>query len=117
MRFKRITVENFGPFKNRTSIDFTERNGVSIVWGRNGRGKTTLLNAFNFVLNGTVKDRDGNVDNFLSFINEAGMDEGKGPGGRQGCGSLPSSPEPDPGVQKGHGGGNAGPVLRTDGRI
>ena len=47
----------------------------------------------------------------------AGMDEGKGPGGRQGCGSLPSSPEPDPGVQKGHGGGNAGPVLRTDGRI
>ena len=77
MRFKRITVENFGPFKNPTSIDFTERNGVSIVWGRNGRGKTTLLNAFNFVLNGTVKDRDGNVDNFLSFINEAGMDEGK----------------------------------------
>ena len=47
----------------------------------------------------------------------AGMDEGKGPGGRQGCGSLPSPPEPDPGVQKGHGGGNAGPVLRTDGRI
>ena len=66
MRFKRITVENFGPFKNPTSIDFTERNGVSIVWGRNGRGKTTLLNAFNFVLDGTVKDRDGNVDNFHS---------------------------------------------------
>lgn len=77
MRFKRITVENFGPFKNPTSIDFTDRNGVSILWGRNGRGKTTLLNAFNFVLNGTVKDRDGNVDNFLSFINEAGMEEGK----------------------------------------
>lgn len=77
MRFKRITVENFGPFKNPTSIDFTSRDGVSIVWGRNGRGKTTLLNAFNFVLNGTVKDRDGNVDNFLSFINEAGIEEGK----------------------------------------
>ncbi len=77
MRFNKIMVENFGPFKNPTSIDFTTRNGVSIVWGRNGRGKTTLLNAFNFVLNGTVKDRDGNVDNFLSFINEAGMDEGK----------------------------------------
>ena len=77
MRFRKITVENFGPFKNPTSIDFTARNGVSIVWGRNGRGKTTLLNAFNFVLNGTVKDRDGNVDNFLSFINESGIDEGK----------------------------------------
>lgn len=77
MRFKKITIENFGPFKKPTSIDFTSRNGVSIVWGRNGRGKTTLLNAFNFVLNGTVKDRDGNVDNFLSFINEAGIEEGK----------------------------------------
>ena len=77
MRFKKITVENFGPFKDPTSVDFSARNGVSIVWGRNGRGKTTLLNAFNFVLNGTVKDRDGNVDNFLSFINEAGMNEGK----------------------------------------
>ena len=39
MRFRKITVENFGSFKNPTSIDFTARNGVSIVWGRNGRGK------------------------------------------------------------------------------
>lgn len=77
MRFKKITVENFGPFKNPTTINFQERDGISIVWGWNGRGKTTLLNAFNFVLNGTVKDRDGNVDNFLSFINESGIDEGK----------------------------------------
>lgn len=77
MRFKKITVENFGPFKAPTSIDFTSRDGVSIVWGRNGRGKTTMLNAFNFVLNGTVKDRDGNVDNFFSFINEGGIEEGK----------------------------------------
>ena len=77
MRFKRITVENFGPFKNQSTIDFKNRDGVSIVWGRNGRGKTTLLNAFNFVLNGTVKDRDGNIDNFVSYINEAGKQEGK----------------------------------------
>ena len=34
MRFRKITVENFGSFKNPTSIDFTARNGVSIVWGR-----------------------------------------------------------------------------------
>lgn len=77
MRFNKISVENFGPFKEEAQIDFTTRNGVSIVWGRNGRGKTTLLNAFNFVLNGTVKDRDGSKDNFLSFINEAGYNEGK----------------------------------------
>lgn len=77
MRFKKIIVENFGPFKSPAIIDFKDRDGVSIVWGFNGRGKTTLLNAFNFVLNGTVKDRDGNVDNFVSYINEAGKSEGK----------------------------------------
>ena len=77
MQISEDNSREFWPFKNPTSIDFTARNGVSIVWGRNGRGKTTLLNAFNFVLNGTVKDRDGNVDNFLSFINESGIDERK----------------------------------------
>ncbi len=77
MRFKKIIIENFGPFKKPTTIDFKDRDGVNIVWGRNGRGKTTILNAFNFVLNNTVKDRDGNVDNFISFINEKGRDEGK----------------------------------------
>ena len=77
MRFKRIRIENFGPFKQPAVIDFKDRDGVSIVWGRNGRGKTTILNAFNFVLNKTVKDRSGETNNFISFINESGRDEGK----------------------------------------
>ena len=77
MRFKRLIIENFGPFKERTSIDFKDRDGVSIIWGQNGRGKTTILNAFNFVLNGIVKDRDGNMNDYVSFINEKGKSEGR----------------------------------------
>lgn len=77
MRFKRIIVENFGPFKDPATIDFKDRDGVSIIWGYNGRGKTTLLNAFNFVLNGTVKDRDGISNNYVSYINETGKSQGK----------------------------------------
>lgn len=77
MRFRKITIENFGPFKNKTSIDFGEYDGISIIWGRNGRGKTSLLNAFSFVLNNTVKDRDGKVDDFISFINLDGFKSGK----------------------------------------
>lgn len=77
MRFNKISVENFGPFKNSTSIDFTKNDGISIVWGRNGRGKTTLLNAFNFVLNNTVNDRNGKRNDYISFINEEGFAEGK----------------------------------------
>ena len=77
MRFEKIIVENFGPFKNPTTINFTNNDGVSIVWGRNGRGKTTLLNAFNFVLNNTVVDRNGVKNDYLSFVNEEGFAEGK----------------------------------------
>ena len=44
LRFTSLTIENFGPFKGNQTIDFTNDNGVTIIWGNNGRGKTTLLN-------------------------------------------------------------------------
>ena len=47
MRFVRFAVENFGPYLNREEIDFTDRNGVTIIWADNGRGKTTIMKAFN----------------------------------------------------------------------
>lgn len=46
LRFTSLTIENFGPFKGDQTIDFTNDNGVTIIWGNNGRGKTTLLNIF-----------------------------------------------------------------------
>jgi len=77
VRFKSITIENFGPFKDRETIDFTDENGVIIIWGDNGRGKTSLLNAFNFAFFGIVKDRQGKTDNYIQFINQEGFSEGR----------------------------------------
>lgn len=77
MRFRRLTVSNFGPFKDTEVVDFTDVDGVSIIWGDNGRGKTSLLNAFNFVLFNVVKDRNGRIDDFISYINREGFREGR----------------------------------------
>ena len=50
LRFKKIEMENFGTYKGVKEFNFTEKDGVTIVWGNNGLGKTTLLNAFKYVL-------------------------------------------------------------------
>lgn len=76
MRFEKLIIENFGPYKDRECIDFGKGNGVNLVWGDNGRGKTSIMNALNFVLFNTVKDRKKNENNFISFINKEGAADG-----------------------------------------
>lgn len=77
LRFVKLVVENFGPFKGRQTIDFTTNNGVTIVWGNNGRGKTTLLNIFRYALFGKIQTRQGKVDDLSSLSNIEGRSEGK----------------------------------------
>ena len=77
MRFERLTIENFGPYKNKEVIDFTQDDGVIIIWGDNGRGKTSIMNAFSFLFFAAVKDRTGRTDDYFSFINDLGKEEGK----------------------------------------
>lgn len=76
MRFEKLTIENFGPYKDKEVIDFTQDDGVIIVWGDNGRGKTSVLNAFNFLFFSSVKDSSGKTDDFFSFVNDYGKAEG-----------------------------------------
>ena len=59
LHFLSMTITNFGPYKGSQTIDFTDRSGVTIFWGNNGRGKTTLLNAFRYALFGTIQRRNG----------------------------------------------------------
>ncbi|MCF2663192.1 AAA family ATPase [Oscillibacter valericigenes] len=77
MRFNWITIENFGPFKDKERIVLSSDNGVTIVWGDNGRGKTSISNALNFVLFGEVRDRKGNTNDFISAINVNGAADGR----------------------------------------
>lgn len=59
LHFLSMAITNFGPYKGSQTIDFTDRSGVTIFWGNNGRGKTTLLNAFRYALFGTIQRRNG----------------------------------------------------------
>jgi len=61
LQFIGMTIDNFGPYKGVNEIDFTDQTGVSIFWGDNGRGKTTLLNAFRYALFGSVQRRHGTL--------------------------------------------------------
>lgn len=57
MRLRTLTAENFGPYYGTQRIEFSRDRGVWIVYGRNGRGKTTLLNAFRYALYGKIMGR------------------------------------------------------------
>jgi DNA sulfur modification protein DndD len=52
-----ISLTDFGPFKGEQRIEFPADGGVSIIYGENMRGKTTLLNAIRYALFGKVLTR------------------------------------------------------------
>lgn len=63
MYLKSLTLENFGPFKNKQSL--TLKTGVNLIVGKyldnpresNNAGKSTLLEAISFLLFGEVRDK------------------------------------------------------------
>lgn len=76
LRFISLSVENFGPFKGLQTMKFSENNGVTIIWGNNGRGKTTLLNVFRYALFGSIKARTGDVKEKSAYCNKESIEEG-----------------------------------------
>lgn len=77
LRFGSITLMNFGPYKGQQIIDFPNHDGVVIFWGDNGRGKTTLLNAFRFALFGTIQRRNGALNSLLGMENKEAREAGE----------------------------------------
>ena len=56
MKFKAVTLQNFGCFYGKTEVDFSlsRDRKVTIIYGDNGGGKSTLLNAINWCLTGKL---------------------------------------------------------------
>ncbi|PRR70317.1 AAA family ATPase [Clostridium thermopalmarium] len=56
MKFKKIILKDFFRFYGKQEIDLSVDNNKTVVVliGENGRGKTTILSAFNFVLYGKL---------------------------------------------------------------
>jgi len=57
LELRRLEIEDFGPFKGTQVLDFPKEDGVSIIYGENMRGKTSLLNAIRFAFFGRVIGR------------------------------------------------------------
>ena len=76
LHFDKLILNNFGPYKGRQVIDFTLESGVTIFWGNNGRGKTTLLNAFRYALFGVIQRRNGQLKHLSEMENEEAKTDG-----------------------------------------
>ncbi len=77
MHFNKMILRDFGPYKGEQIIDFTDESGVTIFWGNNGRGKTTLLNAFRYGLFGVIQRRSGILKNLSEMSNSESAAEGR----------------------------------------
>lgn len=77
LQFTGLVIENFGPFKGSQTVDFVDADGVTIIWGNNGRGKTTLLNIIRYALFGKYQNRRGADVDLPSLANLEGKKDGK----------------------------------------
>ena len=61
MRLHRLEVEGFGPFRERQAVDFDAfaDDGIFLIAGRTGAGKSSILDAVCFGLYGGVPRYDG----------------------------------------------------------
>jgi DNA sulfur modification protein DndD len=57
LRLTALHLENFGPFKGSQTIEFPDGDGVTVIYGENMRGKTSLLNAIRFAFFGRILGR------------------------------------------------------------
>ncbi len=69
LHIKSLQLRNFGAFKGLQAFDLPDEDGVTVFYGENMRGKTTLLNAFRFALFGKVIGRGRRPVSFHDMIN------------------------------------------------
>jgi DNA sulfur modification protein DndD len=76
LRIKSLHLKNFGAFKGEQAFDLPDGEGVTVFYGENMRGKTTLLNAFRFALFGKIIGRGRRPVSFHDMINWEARSEG-----------------------------------------
>lgn len=73
----KLEVQGFGPFAEKQILNFDRAPGVTVIYGENMRGKTTLLNAIRYAFFGRVVGRGGHVRRLHTISNRALAVEGK----------------------------------------
>ena len=64
----KLKISAFGPYKNEVDIDFNKlgNNGIFLITGDTGAGKTTIFDAICFALFGEVSGSNRTVDSLRS---------------------------------------------------
>ena len=69
MRLKKLTIQAFGPFKDKVEIDFESRNinsGLLLISGDTGAGKTSIFDAICFALYGEASGESRKTNSLRS---------------------------------------------------
>ena len=74
MKIQRLKVAGFGPYKDEQQIDFErfDDDGIFLITGKTGAGKSSLLDAICFALYGSVPRYDGTQPKLRSDYCELG---------------------------------------------
>ncbi len=57
LQIRALHIQDFGPFKGCQTVTLSPEDGVTVIYGENMRGKTSLLNAVRFAFFGKVIGR------------------------------------------------------------
>jgi DNA sulfur modification protein DndD len=77
LTLRRLEVEGFGPYAGPTVLDFPAEPGVTVVYGDNMRGKSSLLNAIYYAFFGEVRARGARRLAIITASNRDLAAEGK----------------------------------------
>ena len=77
MRIKSIEYENFRNFKEHGIIKCSTDGKITIIYGKNGDGKTTLHQLFKWIIYGEVKFNKTTTDHLYNLAFEAEQEYGK----------------------------------------
>lgn len=77
LRFNKITIQNFGPYYGTQEIHLMPQHGVSFIWGLNGFGKTSFLNAVRYALWGSLANSKHANRPIVKFINHKAITNGE----------------------------------------
>lgn len=76
MRLDALEVTDFGPYRGTQHFRFSAQHGVELLWGENGRGKTSFLNAARWALFGVVLGRASSKIDLNTVGNRGDADSG-----------------------------------------
>ena len=77
MKIKNIEYENFRNFKDHGMIKCSTDGKVTIIYGKNGDGKTTLHQLFQWIIYGQVKFNKTSTDHLYNLAYENELDYGQ----------------------------------------